>query len=340
MWLSVIFGEKIMKYQAALGWLVALVLILGLASAGAGLFWQEAGDPFSFTTLHGQTVQIAGHGLYQYDTLFTSAATRGSDVVTLCLGLPLLVVSFLFYRGGSLRGEFLLLGALAYFLYYGASLGLATAYNPLFLVYLGLFSTSFFAFVLAFSAVDQEALPARISARLPRRGMAIFVFTAGLGTAVIWLSDALSALVANRAPAALGPYTTVVTYTLDVGIIAPAALLASILLFRRRPLGYLLAGILTIMLALVGVMVVAQTAMQLSAGIRFSPGELAGKVGSWILLGGIAVWLELVFLRNLQGATERQSASVPPGGGVPPDEELSESQVDEVIVTWNLLNPP
>jgi hypothetical protein len=329
-----------MKYQAALRWLVPLVFILGLASAGAGLFWQEAGGPFPFTTLHGQTVQIAGQGLYKYDTLFTNAAARGTDVVTLCLGLPLLVVSFFFYLGGSLRGGFLLLSAMAYFLYYGASLGLATAYNPLFLVYLGLFSASFFAFVLAFSAVDQAGLPGRISGRLPRRGLAVFVFVAGLGTAFIWLSDALSALVANQVPTALGPYTTMVTYTLDVGIIAPAALLASILLFRRRPLGYLLAGILTMMLALVGAMVVAQTVMQLNVGIQFSTGELIGKVGSWILLGGIAAWLGLIFLRSLRGATERQSDSVPPGGGEPLDEEITDSQAAEIIATWNLLNPP
>jgi hypothetical protein len=329
-----------MKYQAALNWLIPLIVIFGLVSAGAGLFWQAAGSPFPFTTLHGQAVQIAGQGLYNSDTLFTSAAARGTDVVTLCLGLPLLVVSFLFYRGGSLRGGFLLLSALAYFLYYGASLGLATAYNPLFLVYLGLFSASFFAFVLAFSAVDQAGLPARISGSLPRRGLAIFVFVAGLGTAFIWLSDALSALVANQAPTALGPYTTMVTYTLDVGIIAPAALLASILLLRRRPLGYLLAGILTMMLALVGAMVVAQTVMQLNVGIQFSTGELIGKVGSWILLGGIAAWLGLIFLHSLQGATERQSDSVPPGGGEPLDDEITDSQAAEIIVTWNLLNPP
>jgi hypothetical protein len=129
--------------------------------------------------------------------------------------------------------------------------------------------------------------------------MAVFMFVAGLGTAFIWLSDSVSALIENRAPDALGPHTTVVTYTLDVGIIVPAALLAGILLLRRAPLGYLLSGVLTLMLALVGVMVIGQTVLQVSAGIQFSPGELIGKVVSWIILGGIAVWLSIAFLRSL-----------------------------------------
>jgi hypothetical protein len=163
---------------------------------------------------------------------------------------------------------------LAYFLYYAAALGLGSLQN-LFLLYIVLFSISFFAFVLAFTAIDLQALPARISPRLPRRGMTVFMFVAGLGTAFIWLSDAVSALIANRPPIALGPYTTVVTYTIDVGIIAPAALLAGILLLR--PLGYLLTATLTIMLAQIGVMVIARPLCNSSA-CKTGPG---GWLGRW-----------------------------------------------------------
>ena len=133
------------------------------------------------------------------------------------------------------------------------------------------------------------------------------MFIAGLGTAFIWLSDALNALITNSIPAALGPDTTVVTYTIDVGIIAPTALLAGILLLRRAPLGYLLTSVLTMMLAEVGIMVVWQTIMQVNAGIQFSTGELIGKVGSWIIMGGFAIWLSILFLRNVSNSTEPQT---------------------------------
>jgi hypothetical protein len=278
--------------------------MLALLAAGAGLLWPAGGSPrgggpYPFTTLYGETVQISGQGLYAHDTLFTDAAARGTDIVTLFLGLPLLAFSFGRYRRGSLRGGLLLAGALAYILYYGASRGLATAYNNLFLVYVALFSASFFAFALVMTAFDLAALPARISPRLPRRALAVFMFVAGLGTAFIWLSDAAAALLAGQTPAALGSHTTVVTYTLDVGIIAPAALLAGVLLLRRAPLGFLLAAVLTIMLAQVGVMVIFQTIVQLQAGIQFSTGELIGMIGSWIVMGGIAIWFTAACLRSL-----------------------------------------
>ena len=196
--------------------------------------------------------------------------------------------------------------ALAYYLYYGASLGLVVAYNNLFLVYLALFSASFFAFVLAFTAFDLPSLSARFSERLPRRGMAIFMFVVGIGVAFIWLSDVVNALTTSSVPEALGANISLITYTLDVGIIVPACVIAGIQLLRRAPLGYMLAGVLTILLTLIGAMVIGATVMQLRLGVEFSPGQMVGMIGTWILMGGIAVWLSTVFLRNLSnsGITE------------------------------------
>jgi hypothetical protein len=293
-----------MKQQTALYWLVPLLIVLTIAAAGIGLFQKSEGTSVSFTTRYGEEVQLYGQGLYKYDTVFGATASRGTDVVTLFVALPLLVVSGLLYQRASLRGGLMLLSVLAYLLYYAAARGLGTAYNSLFLVYIALFSTSFFSFVLAFTAINLQTLPTHISPRLPRVGMAIFMFVAGLGTAFIWLSDAVNALTTNQIPAALGPDTTVVTYTIDVGIIAPTALLAGILLLRRAPLGYLLTAILTTMLAEIGIMVIWQTIMQVNAGIQFSTGELIGKVGSWIIMGGFAVWLTILFLRNVSNSTE------------------------------------
>jgi hypothetical protein len=288
-----------MKHQPALNWLVPLIAVLAIIAAGAGLFWQSDGSSYDFETLYGETVQIYGQGIYHRDTLFSAGASQGADLVALFIALPLMVVSLISYQRGSLRGSFLLVSALSYYLYYAASLGLVVAYNNLYLVYLGLFSASFFAFILAFTDFDLPSLTARFSPRLPLRGLAIFMFVVGVGVAFIWLSDVLNALTTNGVPQALGSHIALVTYTLDVGIIAPACLLAGILLLRRAPLGYLLTGILTLMLALIGAMVIGQTVMQLNLGVELSPGEMIGKVGTWVIMGGIAVWLSIAFLRSL-----------------------------------------
>jgi hypothetical protein len=43
-----------MKTSKAVVWLSSLIVVLALVAAGIGLFWQDGGHSFSFTTLRGQ----------------------------------------------------------------------------------------------------------------------------------------------------------------------------------------------------------------------------------------------------------------------------------------------
>lgn len=264
-----------------------------------GVFWQDGGSPYSFTTLRGQTAQIYGQWIYRYDTVFAGAGFRGTDAVTLLVGLPLLILSFLRYRCGSLRGGIVLTGALSFFLYNGASMTFAAAFNPLFLAYTLLFSTSLFAFILAITAVDLQTLPERFSARLPRGGIGIFLIIGGLAPLFLWLSEIIGPLLTGQAPANLGPYTTMFTHAFDIGLISPAAILAGVCLLRRSPLGYLLAAPILILCTLIGLVMIAQTIFQTNAGIHFPTGVLIGMIVSWILLGLFAIGFTASFLRNL-----------------------------------------
>jgi hypothetical protein len=47
-----------MKISNLVTWLTALIIVLALAATSIGLFCQDEGDPFSFTTLRGDTVSI------------------------------------------------------------------------------------------------------------------------------------------------------------------------------------------------------------------------------------------------------------------------------------------
>jgi len=292
-----------MRRQTVLNWLIPLAAGLNLFSAGAGLFWQDGQPPFAFRTLHGQTVQMYGQGLYRFETFFKAPILRGGDAVTFFVCIPLVAICFLLYRRGSLRGLLVLLGGLATLLYNAASLAFSAAFNSLFLVYILALSASFFALLYTLAAVDLPALPARLSNRLPRRGIAIFMFIAGVGVLFIWLSDFLAAVLAGQTPEQLGPYTTLFTHAFDIAIIAPAAILTGIYLLRRAPLGYLLAAPMLVMCTLVGVMVIGQTIAQSLAGIQLPIGVYIGSVGSWIILGGFAIWLTAEFLRSVTGAT-------------------------------------
>lgn len=278
-----------------LSWLVAVLALIG---AGAGLLWRDGGSPFAFTTLHGQTVRIAGQGLYRYDTLFKAPIQRGTDAVTILVCVPLLAFAIRSYGRGSLRGGLLLAGTLAFLLYNAASLAFGVAYNSMILIYIAWFSASLFALVLACHAIDLAALPARVSARLPHRGIAVFVLVSGM-TLFVWLADIVGGLRQGQVPPGIASYTTEITYVIDLGIIMPTAFLASFALRRRSGAGYLLAAIVLIMNALIGVTVIGQTIVQTLEGITLSTGEYVGKVGSFVVMGAIAAALIVTLLCNV-----------------------------------------
>ena len=293
-----------MKTSNAVVGLSALIAVLALVAAGTGLFYEDGGSPFAFTSVRGQPVEIYGQGLYRYDTLFQGAGNKGTDTVTLFLGIPLLVLSVLLYRRGSLRGGLLMMGALTWFLYTYASYALGpVAYNELFLLYVALFSASLFALVLVFRSFDVRALSAHFSASLPRRGPAAFMFVSAFVTLVVWLIAPITALLQGEPPERLDTYTTLFTNALDLAIIVPIVFLAGVLILRGDPQGYLIAFPLLVLEAFLAPMIAAQTVSQLQAGVEFPPGQIVGPIGGFATIAVVAIWVIVILLRNVLDPT-------------------------------------
>jgi hypothetical protein len=187
---------------------------------------------------------------------------------------------------------------LTYFLYNSASLTFSAAFNSLFLLYAASFSASLFATIIAFTTFDTLNFSNKVSSGLPHRGMAIFMFIAGFGTLLLWLSELIVPLMTGQAPANLGPYTTMFTHGFDSAVITPAAVITGIYLLKRNPLGYLFAAPILILCTLIGLVVIAQTISQTLAGFVFPIGVYIGMIGSWVVMGAFAVGLTISFFRN------------------------------------------
>lgn len=299
-----------MKPSKIVVWLSSMIAVLALIAAGIGLFWQDGGSPFSFTTLRGLTVQIYGQGLYRYDTSLIAIGYRAGDAVTLILGIPLLVISLLLYRRGSFRGGLLLVGVLAYFLYSYGSMAFGAAYNPLFLVYVALFGASLFGLVLAMASFDVLALPAHFSIGLPRRGISFFLIVAGAILLLVWLMlSIVPAQLQGKAPPEVVSYTTFITGVVDLGVVAPALITAGVLLLRRQAYGYLLASMMLIFTVVLGPSLIAAGITQLVSGVLgFS--QALGFTAPFAILTLIAIWLTVVLLLHVTETGMKQRVSV------------------------------
>lgn len=225
----------------ALKWLIPLIFILTLAAALAGV-WPAEGTPYPLTTFRGEQVTIHARGLYYWDTTNSTAQMQANDLVTLALGLPLLAASFWLTLRGSLRGRLMLAGTLGFILYTYITMCFGAAYNPLFLVYVALFSLSLFAFVLVMMSFDLKTLPEHFSDKLPRRWIAGLLIFAAAFLSLAWLGR-ISATFAPNAIPALDNVTSLFIQAMDLGIIVPVCILSSILLLRRDPWGYLLTSV-------------------------------------------------------------------------------------------------
>ena len=264
-----------MKTSNTLTILSLLIAVLSVVAAGAGVFGQGQGDPVPFITPRGDTIMLQGHGLYRYDSLSGAAQAISGDVVTLILSVPLLLVSTVLARGGSLRGKLLLSGTLGYFLYTYTSIAYMLAYNNLFLLYVALHSLSVFAFVLSLTSIDYKALPAHFSKKTPRLPVAAFLFLLGLLLTMLWIGKIiLPSLQTGLAPSGLDNYSTLVIQAMDLGLVIPAAFLSGVLWLKRSALGYLLTPVLLIKGMTMSAAVTAMVIGQILVGVQVGPVEI------------------------------------------------------------------
>ena len=298
-----------MKMSKMVIWLSWLIVVLALLAAGIGLFYQEGGSFYAFTTVHGQSVQIYGQGLYRYDIPLTAIGYRAADAVTLVLALPMLIISLLLYWRGQLRGGLLLTGVLAYFLYTYGSMAFGAAYNPLFLIYIVLFSASLFALVFALVSFDIPELPAHFSSSLPRRSVGIFLIVSGVVLALVWLALSLvPALLRNAVPLEVASYTTFITGVVDIGIVSPALIVSGALLLRKVPLGYLLSSTMLVFTVTLGTSLLAAGIAQVVTKV-VTIGQFIGFTAPFAVLTLIAFVFTIILLRTCSESTTEKSAS-------------------------------
>jgi hypothetical protein len=283
-----------------------MIALLALAAAGTGVFYQGQGASYTFTSLRGELTTIYGHGLYRNEPVMLAAQVIPQDVVTLLVGIPLLLIGLWLYRNEKVRGQLLLTGTLAYFLYTYTSMAFGAAYNELFLVYVALFSMSLFAFTLAILSIDSAGLPERFGDRLPRRWFAGFLFLGGGFLLLAWLGRIVPAQLASVIPYGLATNATLYIQVLDLGVIVPVMFLAGVLLLKREPVGYLLTSVAMIKFMTMGIALVAMIIGQALTGIPMATAEVV--IFSGFAVAGLA--RTTILLRDLRESGASPSIAI------------------------------
>jgi hypothetical protein len=173
------------------------------------------------------------------------------DYVTLCLGVPFLLLSLFIALKGSLRGRFMLAGTLGYFLVTYLFYTVMGMYNVMFLGYVIIAGASFYAFLITLLSFNTHKLPMAFKTTTPVKITGGYLIFNSIVIALLWLSIVVPPLLDGSViPVQVEHYTTLIVQGLDLGILLPAASITAILFIRKKPLGYLLCPVYFIFLSL------------------------------------------------------------------------------------------
>lgn len=246
------------------------IAILAIIATLSGLFWK---------------------GLYKNDTVSIAAQIMGQDLISLVLCVPILLLSLYLISKDSLKGQLLWMGAIFYFLYTYASNSLLASYNPLFLVYVALFSLSLYTFLYGLMSLDIKTIKNSFSQGVTIKIAGVFVMFMSALLAFMWISMIIESLISGIAPVSLENYTTLVIQALDIGVLAPAGIIAGILLLKGRGWGYALTSILIVKASLMGTAILSMVYFMQKSSVSISWGQAMFFVV--LTLGGIIIAIAL-----------------------------------------------
>lgn len=281
--------------------ITTLIAVLSLVTTLTGLFYSTGGKAYDVMNQYGDTVKICGNGLYAHDSYFSAAIFRGTDCAILCTAIPLLILALIFdIKKQTMKSRLLLTSVISLFTYYSASIAFGITYNFLHLIYIALFSLSFFGLILAFASLKSSLLAKSVTGTLPRKGIQIFLIITGVALIAAWLPDIITSLIQQRSLQLIEVYTTQITYVLDMGVIGPTALICLYMLKKSSGTGYVLLAMMLTVCALVGTILPIQTIFQAAAGIELPIGALVTKVGSFVVLALFALYFDIRLFISIQ----------------------------------------
>ncbi|WP_202709944.1 hypothetical protein [Sporosalibacterium faouarense] len=259
-----------MQYKKTISILVLIIVVLSLMTSIIGVFSSKGKEENKFVSIHGESIEIYGKGIYKNDSVSVAAQGKAQDIITIIVGIPLLFISLYMYRKNSLKGKLLLTGTLGYFLYTYISYVFLWMYNPLFLVYVILMSTSFFAFTLSMISFDFKNISTYFSEKLPVKfigGVQIFL---AIMLIFMWLGRIVPSVIDKTTPPGLEHYTTLVIQGMDLGFIVPIAFISGVLIIKRKIFGYLLSSVIIMKGFTMGAAITAMIVGQYLAGVEMS----------------------------------------------------------------------
>jgi len=233
-------------------------------------------------------------GLYR-DADWIRAAWFGNDLVTLFVAAPLLAAALVLVRRGSRRAELVWYSVLGYSAYNYAFYLFGGRMNVLFPLLAALFVLPVLTLALALSRADVRALAAGFRGSTPVRWISAYMLLTGCGLAIAWLAQ-WAAFVFGGIEPAIGEEAFGLIAAMDLTFMVPYFVLGGVLLWRRRPWGYLLGAVMILKGATYTPVLTLGSVVGALRGVEGSAEQIP-IWGVWTVVGAAAIAALLRHLR-------------------------------------------
>lgn len=287
-----------MKNKKTITTLVIFIALFALIATLTGILSSIGNNTcqYEYTSIHGQTVTIFGKGLYQHMSSDVAIQGIAQDFVTLFIGIPALLFALFLARKGTLKSKLLQAGILSYFfLTYLFYMNMAM-YNALFLVYIVLTGTTFFALLITILSIEIDTLPTTYNKSTPVKIVGGFLIFTATSIALLWLSILVPPLLDNTIiPLSVEHYTTLTVQGFDLALFHPLIFVAGLLLIKRNKFGFLMAPVVLIFLSLLMTALIAKIIAMAFAGVNVIPAIFIIP-----LIAAFAITCGIILMKNIQ----------------------------------------
>jgi len=264
-----------MRISKSALWLSVIDALLVLTASASGIFLKS---------------------IYVRETLSWAVQGIGQDIVNLVAAVVLFIAAY-FVNKGSVKAFLVWSGVLLYLIYAYIIYAFDVHFNSLFLVYVAIVGLSFYALVVFVIHMHLDSLQAYFSANTPARLVSAFLPVLGIVFYLLWLREEIPALVTGTIPPSVtaANLPTNPVHVLDLGLCLPAMIITGLLLWRRKLLGYLLAGPLLVFSILTGSAILVIFLVMGSKGMPTSVGIEA----FFVVIIVVSLVLSVLFLREV-----------------------------------------
>lgn len=190
--------------------------------------------------------------IYYKESVSWATQGIGQDIVTLGLVVPVLLFSAL-YLGRSLRAILIWMGVMIYLIYSYLLYAFYIHFGVMFPVYVAILGLSFYTLLAGIGRIDRSKLP-RSFVGVKTTPVAAFLCLFALLFSALWITDIAQSLLSGMAPESVMEADLPVNpvHVLDLSLLLPGMLLTGIMLWKRKPLGFLFAAAMLTFSVLMG----------------------------------------------------------------------------------------